>query len=1030
MKQETIRRSIGASILMLGGLFFATVSYAQVGPPVDWANQFGGIGAANDFATAVATDSIGNVYVSGTTNGNLPGWTNAGQNDVFLRKYDSTGNLVWSRQFGTVASDSVAGAAVDGLGGIYICGGTDGSLPGYSNAGATDAWVRKYDPSGNLIWTRQFGTLSSENALAVTADTFGLYVSGQIVNNFLPGQLNAGGTDAWVRKYDLNGNEIWTRQFGSLKDDGSTSILVDSSGVYVGGSTQDIINDPVTTQTNSGQADSFVRKYDLNGVHLWSRTFGMDQNDLLEGLTSDGTGIYAAGFGQGALPGFTSAGSNDSYIRKFTPNGAEIWTRQFGTAQSDGIYGAWADASGVYVCGFVNLAWPGQTSAGSNDAYVRKYTPDGTPSWTSQFGSLLGDQGVAITGYASGVYIAGQANGALPGQTSAFATDAYLRQYTTAGSETWTRQFGFPGASADVVIAIATDGAGSVYVTGSTNGQLAGQTALGPWGATDIFLRKYNSSGTLLWTRTIGTAQSDVGTGLAADSTGVYLGGLVSYPGSLNDALIQKYDPNGNLVWTEEFGSTADDRFTSITLDASGIYVSGFTTGTLPGQVSSNGLDAFIRKYNHSGTPLWTHQFGTGGTDNGLGIAAGSGGVYVVGSTSGSLSGQLYHKLADGFVRKYDVNGNELWTRLLGTNFSDEARRIALDNSGIYIAGTTSGVMDDPSMTSSNGSDIYVRKYAHDGTHLWTRQFGSTTNDSAWGIAADGSAIYVAGLAGILASPPFGGGVSDGVVRKYDIWGNVLWTATVATPLNDKTWGVAVDGTGVYIGGETQGTIPGQTSAGDLDGFVVKLVSAQCTIPSVTIGNISWNKFTIPAGTSPQVWVNAHIGKPRGVSLTTKSRVYFTNATLTVNGIAYQLAGGLLTFDPAAPATISTQFNAALNRWETVVNPNAMSDEIFILGAAIPATAGLATAGNASLSFSTFSESPGLSFSWVWSAAAYTFWPADWNQAQILPFHQSLHAGSPLNPAVQSSLIQGPRGGAGSNYTGGWSATGTGSCTQ
>ena len=57
----------------------------------------------------------------------------------------------------------------------------------------------------------------------------------------------------------------------------------------------------------------------------------------------------------------------------------------------------------------------------------------------------------------------------------------------------------------------------------------------------------------------------------------------------------------------------------------------------------------------------------------------------------------------------------------------------------------------------------------------------------------------------------------------------------------------------------------------------------------------------------------------------------------------------------------------------------------------------------------------------------YTFWPGN-NQAEILPYHQSLHAGTPLNPAVQQSLIQGPRGGGGSNYTGSWSGTGNGAC--
>jgi hypothetical protein len=537
----------------------------------------------------------------------------------------------------------------------------------------------------------------------------------------------------------------------------------------------------------------------------------------------------------------TSAGDFDSFIRKFTPDGAEVWTRQFGTAQSDGIYASWADGSGVYVTGFVNLAWPGQTSAGLNDTFVRKYSPAGVELWTRQFGSTLGEQGRTLTGYASAIYVGGQTSGAFPGQTSALAVDAYLVKFTTGGDQVWTRQFGFPGPSQDEVLGIASDGVGSVYVTGLTNGELPGEQALGPWGATDVYLRRYTSAGTLLWTRTIGTAASDTGMCVAADSTGVYLCGMTSdaLPGQawagLTDAFVQKYDPHGNLVWTNQFGSPTDDRFTGIALDPSGIYLSGYTRGALPGQTLSGSYDAFVRKYTYAGTPIWTRQFGTVGFDNGFGVAAGLGGVYVAGNVTGILPGQPYSGQGDAFVRKYDQEGTEMWTRVFGSAFSDEARGVALDSSGIYLAGTTAGVLDDPALplTNAGASDIFLRKYGHDGTHIWTRQFGSALNDSARGIAAYGSAVHVAGAAGPLPGLPFGGGVTDGVVRSYDRSGTLLWTTAVATPLADSISAVAADGTGVYLGGATQGTLSGQTGAGGTDAFVVKLDTTPPSIQSV-----------------------------------------------------------------------------------------------------------------------------------------------------------------------------------------------------
>jgi hypothetical protein len=219
-------------------------------------------------------------------------------------------------------------------------------------------------------------------------------------------------------------------------------------------------------------------------------------------------------------------------------------------------------------------------------------------------------------------------------------------------------------------------------------------------------------------------------------------------------------------------------------------------------------------------------------------------------------------------------------------------------------------------------------------------------------------------------------------------------------------------------------------SAGNAAGgsFTVTVAASACTITPVTIANTSWNSFNIPAGTNPVVWLNAHIGKPNGISPTTKATVRFTNGSLSVNGTTYPLPAGVMIFDPAAPATISTTFHAGANQWETLVNPGNLSDEIFFAGAAIPATAAIAAGGKATWSFTVLSDAPGLSFPWQWSAAVYTSWPNDWNQAFIQPYHAGSHAGTPLNTIVQKSLIGGPRGGGGSNYTGSWSATGAAAC--
>jgi hypothetical protein len=210
-----------------------------------------------------------------------------------------------------------------------------------------------------------------------------------------------------------------------------------------------------------------------------------------------------------------------------------------------------------------------------------------------------------------------------------------------------------------------------------------------------------------------------------------------------------------------------------------------------------------------------------------------------------------------------------------------------------------------------------------------------------------------------------------------------------------------------------------------------------CTIPATSeiISSTSWNQFNVPVGMAPVVWVHAQF-KPTGVPTDTASMVQFTGVWFVLNGMSYPMPNGTVIFDPTASWTSATTFTPSTGTpgtWTTTINPNNISDENFFVGAAIPVDMMIAGGGQATIQFTTQSDDTGLSFSWQWSAAAYTFWPMNWNQAMIQPYHGngptgSQHADTPDNTLVQKSLIQGPRGGGGSNFTGSWSSTGQGAC--
>src|SRR4029077_2399801 len=99
---------------------------------------------------------------------------------TYLRKYDLTGNVLWTRQFGSVFEDQARGVAVDATG-VYVVGTIGASLADRTESNRYDAFIRKYDASGNLLWTRQIAsiaTLQNDYATAVAVDSTGVYVAG------------------------------------------------------------------------------------------------------------------------------------------------------------------------------------------------------------------------------------------------------------------------------------------------------------------------------------------------------------------------------------------------------------------------------------------------------------------------------------------------------------------------------------------------------------------------------------------------------------------------------------------------------------------------------------------------------------------------------------------------------------------------------------------------------------------------------------------------------------------------------------
>ena len=298
-----------------------------------------------------------------------------------------------------------------------------------------------------------------------------------------------------------------------------------------------------------------------------------------------------------------------------------------------------------------------------------------------------------------------------------------LAKYNNSGNLQWQRTLNSTITDTDQSYALATDTSGNVYVVG--------YAAVSGGGVYDLFIAKYNTSGTIQWQRKLaaGSSSYEVAYGVATDSSdNVYVTGFTGVSNS-EELLIVKYNSSGTIQWQRKLsGASSDYGYAIATDSSSNVYAVGTT------DVSGN-YDLQIVKYNSSGTIQWQRKLvGTGSSaEVGRGIAVdSSGNVYICGQTDSGIS------TSDILVAKYDTSGAIQWQRRLGSSTNDDVgNSIAVDSSGnVYICGDT----DTP-------VGIQIAKYNTSGTLQWQRSLNYTSVSSRGrGIAVDTSGnFYISG---------------------------------------------------------------------------------------------------------------------------------------------------------------------------------------------------------------------------------------------------------------------------------------------
>lgn len=334
---------------------------------VAWTVQFGTSGA--EIANGISVDSQGDIYVVGSTTGMLSGHPNAGGKDAFVQKLDPSGGQIWTRQFGTGEEDEALKVSVDGSGYALVVGVTSGVLTDQTAIGGQDIFLSKVDSAGQEVWTVQLGTDRPDMVNDITVDDLdNIYIAGT-VEGALQGQVHYGIGDAFVRKYSPDGLELWTIQFGTFREDNAFAVAVDKDGnVYVGGGT----GGTLTEQESAGADDAFLRKYDSAGNQLWTVQFGSNSEDEIRGLAFDSDGnIQTTGWTLGMLVGTSTAVGADSFLTTYDPSGTELVRIQLLSTPFDKTTAIASASSGeIYITGRTEDALPTQSKLGSTDAFL------------------------------------------------------------------------------------------------------------------------------------------------------------------------------------------------------------------------------------------------------------------------------------------------------------------------------------------------------------------------------------------------------------------------------------------------------------------------------------------------------------------------------------------------------------------------------------------------------------------------------------------------------------------------------------
>ena len=724
----------------------------------------------------------------------------AGKQDCFIMKLDASGQALWAKTIGGVATDYCR-ALVETTTGEYLLSGRTQSY----GAGDDDLFVIKLDSNGNFLWARTLGGVNSDQSpgLTVLSDADSYLVTGYAES------YGAGGKDLVIAKYNHIGTLAWVKTIGGAADDYGYSILQASNGdLYLSG---------YTASCSEGQTQLFVARVTAFGELRWFKvadsvgsSYGfsiIETSDNQLALVAHIVAPYASNsnvlfmklsYEGEVLWGKKMGGEYNFRVHRFHEANGFVFSGQIAAATSSSQYDI---AAGLLTSqgNLARAAWPSGFNLTEAGIVLQSCSPTVSFQLMSASNIMPVVTDISLANFARDIAVGVSWHGVSPASPTAAPVASPTTLLPTVMPSTAqpiapTKLPSFqptiyptpaPSLRSDTLwTAVSQDGdtiGRAIISLNNSHYLLTGQSTAYGLGDQDLILVKLSEEGAVDWAKVmLGGSSQDDGHSVVATNDGGYVvaGHTQSYGAGDYDVFVVKFTHDGSISWARTFGHPGYDFVNSVALTRDGGYV-------LAGTSKYNDIYfSLIIKLTHSGALSWSQRYQVSGNHAFFDfdyfttvLDSRYGGYIVTGFTYNYSSSH-----SDACLVKLTETGAISWAKSLDASMDDRGYSIYETDDGNYIF---SGTIDDD--ISPRNASVLVAKFTSLGDVEWVKTLGGTGVDKGLAIIEDKHGDYV--LTGETNS--WGVGKYDVLIAQLTSAGSVNWIKTLGSSGDDSGISIA-----------------------------------------------------------------------------------------------------------------------------------------------------------------------------------------------------------------------------------------------